>query len=70
MHAMPPRAPAPNNIEPSALPSCGGNTTPNQTGKRSSVTNSPLHSRPFICYKQFTESRCVAKPVVFVNLSV
>src|SRR5271166_6274416 len=24
--------------------------------------NFPLHSRPFICYKQFTESRCVAEP--------
>jgi hypothetical protein len=32
--------------------------------------NFPLHSLPFICYKHFTESRRVAKPVVFVKLSV
>jgi hypothetical protein len=30
----------------------------------------PLHFLPFICYKQFTESRRVAKPVVFVKHTV
>jgi hypothetical protein len=32
--------------------------------------NFRLQYFPFICYKQFTESRCVATPVVFVNLLV
>jgi hypothetical protein len=31
-----------------------------QTGKHRPSVNSPLHSRPHICYKQFTESSSVA----------
>src|SRR5437879_1154043 len=31
-----------------------------QTSKLTHFSNSPLHFFPSICYKQFTESRCVA----------
>jgi len=33
------------------------------------IVNFLLHSRPFICYKQFTESRCVASRSYLLQLS-
>ena len=32
------------------------------------LVNFPLRSRPFICYKQFTESRRVASRAIFATL--
>ena len=40
-----------------------------QLGKRSRFRNSLLHSRPFICYKQFTESSSVASRSYCLQLS-
>jgi hypothetical protein len=37
-----------------------------QISQPTHFSNSLLRFLPFICYKQFTESRCVATPVVFV----
>jgi len=40
-----------------------------QDGKHLRAENSPLHSSPFICYKQFTESSSVASRSYCLQLS-
>jgi hypothetical protein len=47
-----------------------GGPTGTKSVNTTHFSNFLLHFLPFICYKQFTESRCVATPVVFVKLLV